>query len=181
MSIRKLFTKNFYLQLRLRPRSPGSDQISQERLLLLGELQDLISYHFHDVSLLQEALTHRSIKVERGIEVRTNDRLEFFGDSLLGFMVTEHLLQQFPGANRAELTARRADIVSNDRLNALGFKLDLTRFIEIGNSIQKNQEGRAKYIVADAMESLIAAIYHDGGQKAAWAFVEREIIDREEV
>jgi len=175
MTLRKFLSSIFHPQFWLRSRS--SEGISEERLMQLKELQDMVSYHFNDLSLLQEALTHRSIKVEKGPSIRTNCRLEVLGDSVLGFMVMEHLFQRFPEADKKELSTKRAEMVSNDRLNELGSELGLMRFVEIGNSIQKNTEGAAKYIVADAMESLIAAIYLDGGYKAAWSFVKRKIID----
>ncbi len=145
----------------------------------MNELEDRISYHFHDISLLQEALTHRSIKMERGISVRTNARLEVLGDAILGFVVMEHLYQKFPGADKGELTVKRAEMVSNDRLNEIGSRLELVKFIEIGSSIQNQNEGKAKYIVADALESLIAAIHLDDGHKAARSFVMREIVQGE--
>ncbi|MHC1709770.1 MAG: ribonuclease III family protein [Methanomassiliicoccales archaeon] len=153
--------------------------MSEERAALLNELEDRISYHFHDVSLLQEALTHRSIKMERGISVRTNTRLEVLGDAILGFIVMEHLYQKFPGADKGELSGKRAEMVCNDRLNEIGSRLELVKFIEIGGSILNQNEGKAKYIVADALESLIAAIHLDDGHKAAWSFVIREIVSEE--
>ncbi|MCG7844849.1 MAG: hypothetical protein MIO90_05405 [Methanomassiliicoccales archaeon] len=174
MSIRRFLSRTFHF----RPR--GSELITDERAVQLYELQDRISYHFKDLSLLQEALTHRSIKVERGTSVRTNTRLEVLGDSILGLIVTEHLYQKFPSADKGELSARRAAMVSNDRLNEIGSMMGLIGYIEIGSSIQNQNEGKAKYIVADAVESLIAAIYLDGGEKAARSFVKREMIERGE-
>lgn len=164
-------------------RSSGSEleRTAEERLSQLKHLQERISYRFHDLSLLQEALTHRSIKVERGGTVRTNCRLEVLGDSILGLIVMEHLFEKYPEADKGDLSARRAAIVSNDMLNEIGSELELMKYIEIGCSIKNQNEGKAKYIVADAMESLIAAIHLDGGMKAARAFVEREIIDRKGV
>jgi len=179
MTLRKFLTNIFHPQFWLRSRS--SECISEERLMQLKELQDIISYHFNDLSLLQESLTHRSMKIERGASVRTNCRLEVLGDSILGFVVMDDLFQRFPEADKKELSTRRAEMVSNDRLNEIGSEIGLRGFVEIGSSIQKNTEGAAKYIVADAMESLIAAIHLDGGHEAARSFIKREIIDRERV
>jgi ribonuclease-3 len=175
MSIRKVLSRAFHL------RASASSRIPEERALRLRELEGRIGYRFHDLSLLQEALTHRSIKVERGISVRTNTRLEVLGDSVLGLIVTNHLFEKLPQAEKGELSATRAAMVSNERLNEIGSRLGLMEFIEIGGSIQNQNEGKAKYLVADALESLIAAIHLDGGYKAACSFVKREMMDEGEV
>ena len=153
--------------------------MSEEREALLNEPEDRISYHFHDISLLQEALAHRSIKVERGTSVRTNTRLEVLGDPILGFIVMEHLYQKFPKADKGELSVKRAEMVSDDRSNEIGSRLELVKFIEIGGSVRNQNEGKARYIVADALESLIAAINLDDGHRSAWSFVMREIVHGE--
>ncbi len=145
----------------------------------MRELEERIGYRFHDLSLLQEALTHRSIKVERGISIRTNNRLEVLGDSVLGFIVTNYFFEKLPEAEKGELSKRRAAMVSNDWLNQIGSRLELMKYVEIGSSIQNQNEGKAKYIVADALESLIAAIHLDGGYKAARSFVMKEVVDEE--
>jgi len=91
----------------------------------------------------------------------------------------EHLYQKFPKADKGELSVKRAEMVSDDRSNEIGSRLELVKFIEIGGSVQNQNEGKARYIVADALESLIAAIHLDDGHRSAWSFVTREIVHGE--
>lgn len=139
-----------------------------------------MDYWFNDRSLLLEAMTHRSVKAEKGPMVRTNLRLELLGDSILGCVITEYLYQKYPNANKKALTEMRKGLVSNEALNDLAFaKGDNERFlydlIVKGGSIEHNSS-KAANMVADAVESIIAAIYLDGGLNEARTFIWQKVV-----
>jgi len=139
-----------------------------------------LGFRFKDHSLLLEAITHRSVKAERGNSFRTNVRLEVLGDSILGYVVTDMIYRKYPYANKGEITDLRKRYVSNQALNALplakGVNGDfLYELIIKGGSIEKN-DNKAATMVADAIESIIAAIYLDRGMKEAKKFILSNIV-----
>ena len=134
--------------------------------------QQSLSHRFADLELLKQALTHRSA------EKNNNERFEFLGDSLLGFVVAELLYQEFPGASEGELSRMRASMVSKPALAAIARQLELGSFLRLGSG-ELNSGGSARdSILSDAVEAIIAAIYLDGGIEAckeqvrAWAFAQ---------
>jgi len=125
-------------------------------------LEKAIGYRFHDRTLLEEALTHRS----RANEVQgeaDNQRLEFFGDSILGFLISHLLYTRFPDAREGELTQMRAALVDESRLSAIALGFGLGSYLQLGRGEEKSGGREKKSILADAYEALIAAIYLDGG------------------
>ena len=136
------------------------------------KFQQLLSHRFADLELLKQALTHRSA------ERNNNERFEFLGDSLLGFVVAELLYQEFPSASEGELSRMRASMVSKPALAAIARQLELGSFLRLGSG-ELNSGGSARdSILSDAVEAIIAAIYLDGGIEAckeqvrAWAFAQ---------
>jgi len=155
----------------------GSDGVID---LSLDVLEKAIDYKFKDRSLLKEAITHCSVKAENGVHVKTNVRLELLGDSILGFLVSDYLYRKYPEANKSNLTDKRKLLVSNDALNRLGFARGesgsfLYDLMIKGGSIEHNNN-RAVNMVADTVESIIAAIYLDRGLESARAFVMEMIV-----
>ena len=135
-----------------------------------AKLQRALGWTFVERSLLEQALTHRSYCSEHGIEA-SNERLEFLGDSVLGFVVTTFVYEEFPGLPEGELAKLRASVVSAEALAEIATELDLGPSLLLGKG-EDASGGRAKpSILSDAMEAVIAAVYLDGGIEPASALV----------
>lgn len=131
-----------------------------------ARLQLALGWDFHDPSLLELALTHRSYCAEQGIDA-SNERLEFLGDSVLGFAVTTFVYETYPQLPEGELAKLRAVVVSSETLARIANDIDLGAALRLGKG-EDASGGRAKSsILADAMEAVIAAVYLDGGLDAA--------------
>ncbi len=141
-------------------------------------LETTIGYRFTDASLLERALTH--ISALKGSQGRAGSyqRLEFLGDHVLGLAISEMLFRTFPKANEGELSRRLADLVRRESCADVARAIDLGLAIRLGAS-ESSSGGRLRVaILADVCESLIGAIFLDGGYKAAADFVERFWIER---
>ena len=134
----------------------------------LDEIQRRLEYGFRQPRLLREALTHTSYLNEaREPGESDNERLEFLGDAVLDLIVSEYLLQAFPGAAEGELSKLRARLVSEKTLSRVAGKLGLGEQLRLGRGEAKTQ-GRSKpSILADALEAVFAGVYLDGGLAAA--------------
>jgi ribonuclease-3 len=131
-----------------------------------ARLQLALGWTFRDASLLERALIHRSYCSEHNIE-ESNERLEFLGDSVLGFVVTTFVYDAYPALPEGELAKLRATVVSAETLAAVANEVDLGAALRLGKG-EDASGGRAKpSILADAMEAVIAAVYLDGGLDAA--------------
>jgi ribonuclease-3 len=140
---------------------------------MLGELEHLLGYAFNDRSLLCRALTHRSFVNEAGDRsVRDNERLEFFGDAILDFFLSDRLYRRFPESSEGELTRMRASLVDEESLARLAGNLDLGKFLRLGRGEEKSGGRRKKSILADSYEALLASLYLDGGDAAVRSLVE---------
>jgi ribonuclease-3 len=143
----------------------------------LAKLEALIGHRFRDRLLLEEALTHRSFRNEAGDDtVKDNERLEFFGDSVLGFLVSAILLERFPGCREGELTRKRATFVTEESLAFLARQIDLGSCLRLGRGEEKSAGREKRSLLADAYEALLAAVYLDGGLDAARRLVESHFI-----
>ena len=139
-----------------------------------ARLQLALGYTFDAPALLELALTHRSYCAERGID-ESNERLEFLGDSVLGFVVTTYVFEEFPELPEGELAKLRAVVVSSETLARVALELDLGAALRLGKG-EHASGGRSKTsILADAMEAVIAAVYLDGGMEPARALVLRAL------
>jgi ribonuclease-3 len=138
----------------------------------MRELQNTIGYSFHDQSLLETALTHTSYANEIYKDgLKSYERLEFLGDSILGFTAADYLSRHFPKLHEGELTKLRADLVCETSLAQTARKLNLGQYLRLGRG-EEACGGREKpSIIADVVESVIAAIYLDGGLAAAQRFI----------
>ena len=129
----------------------------------LEEFQRKIGWEFKNLSLLREALTHRSYSFEKKTGVPDNQRLEFFGDAVLEIIASEYLFSRYPEAGEGELTKIRSAMTRGDALFELAQKTDIDDYMFLGKGEKslkgKNQETR----VIDAFEALIAALYIDAG------------------
>ena len=144
---------------------------------MIKDLEVAIGYRFRNISLLQNALTHSSYANERWHNsLLCNERLEFLGDSILGMLVAEYLFRSFPDRPEGELTRMRADMVCEKTLAAAANRIGLGGHLLLGHG-EEQGGGRARAsILADAMESVIAACFLDGGMDAALKVVQQFIL-----
>ena len=144
---------------------------------MIKNLEEAIGYHFHNISLLQNALTHSSYANERWHNsLLSNERLEFLGDSVLGMLVAEYLFRSFPDRPEGELTRMRADMVCEKTLAAVANSIHLGDHLLLGHGEEQGGGRSRDSILADAMESVIAACFLDGGMEAAQRFIRRFIL-----
>ena len=139
---------------------------------MLKDLEAVIGYKFHNISLLQTALTHSSYANEHWHNsLLSNERLEFLGDSVLGMLVAEYLYRNFPNRPEGELTRMRADMVCEQTLAAAANRIGLGQHLLLGHGEEQGGGRTRSSILADAMESVIAASFLDGGMEAALQIV----------
>ena len=144
---------------------------------MIKDLEAAIGYQFHNISLLQNALTHSSYANERWHNsLLSNERLEFLGDSVLGMLVAEYLYRNFPNRPEGELTRMRADMVCETTLAAVANTIHLGDHLLLGHGEEQGGGRTRDSILADAVESVIAASFLDGGMEAAERFIRRFIL-----
>ena len=130
-----------------------------------AELSLATGYRFHDITLLQTALTHSSYTNEcrKDAPVICNERLEFLGDAVLQIVVSEYLFSRFPTSAEGNLTKLRQHLVCEETLARLAKKISLGDFLLLGKGEEQNGGRRHASILADAFEAMLAAIYLDDG------------------
>ncbi|MEN6405850.1 MAG: ribonuclease III [Thermoguttaceae bacterium] len=138
---------------------------------LLDTLQQRISYEFHDRGLLLSALTHASGAEHR---LASNERLEFLGDAILGAVVCELLYRQFPEYLEGDLTRIKSIVVSRQTCARMSEAIGMQEFLILGKGMTTHSHIPSS-LLADVFESLVAAIYLDGGDAAARQFIVRSI------
>lgn len=144
---------------------------------MIKDLEKAIGYRFGNITLLQNALAHSSYANERWHNsLMSNERLEFLGDSILGMLVAEHLYRNFPDRPEGELTRMRADMVCESSLAAIAERIGLGNHLLLGHGEETGGGRKRASILADAVESVIAACFLDGGMDAARAFVDRFVL-----
>ncbi len=146
---------------------------------MLMELEAILGYTFCDISLLENALSHSSYANERyHNSLRSNERLEFLGDAVLGVTVAEYLYKNFPDRPEGELTRMRADMVCETTLAGIAQSWNLGQHLLLGKGEDALGGRERASILADAVESIIAAAYLDGGSQAATAIIERFVLSQ---
>ena len=144
---------------------------------MIKDLEAAIGYHFQNITLLQNALTHSSYANECWHDsLKSNERLEFLGDSILGMVVAEHLYRNFPDRPEGELTRMRADMVCETSLAAVAARIELGKHLQLGNGEERFGGRSRASILADAVESVIAACFLDGGMEAAKALIQQFVL-----
>ena len=144
---------------------------------MIKDLEKSIGYHFNNISLLQNALAHSSYANERWHNsLMSNERPEFLGDSILGMVVAEFLFKTFPDRPEGELTRMRADMVCEKTLAGIAGRIDLGRHLLLGNGEEQGGGRTRNSILADAVESVIAACFLDGGMEAARKFIQQFVL-----
>ena len=132
-------------------------------------LEENIGYHFKNKLLLEEALTHISYAHENN--VKSNEKLEFLGDSILEFISSKYLYEKYPNLKEGELTKLRAMVVCEDSLFEVAKKHNISEYIKVGHSEGQSGGKNKPTILADSIEAIIAAIYFDGGLEKAEKFI----------
>ena len=120
-------------------------------------LQKTFAYQFQDISLLEDALTHRSVGR------RNNERLEFLGDAILDFVVSDMIFMSRPAADEGDLSRLRASLVKDTRLAEIAASIGLGEYLILGSGEKKSGAQRRGSILADAVEAIFGAIYLDAG------------------
>ena len=146
----------------------------------MQELEKKLNYTFRDPSLLVEALSHSSYANEhRAAGLNSNERLEFLGDSVLGFVTAEFLFARHPNLPEGDLARIRAALVCEQSLYEVARKLDLGRYLRLGRGEEAGGGRTRTSILADATEAVFAAVYLDGGIGGAAALIHRLLLDAE--
>ncbi len=132
-------------------------------------LQKRLGYQFKDAGLLAEAMTHASAET-RAAGFADNERLEFLGDRVLGLMTAEALCKEFPEANEGDLAPRLNALVRRETLAEIATELALGKCLVLSSGEDQSGGRNKSALLADACEALIAALYRDGGMRAAKRF-----------
>ena len=144
---------------------------------MIKDLENAIGYRFQNITLLQNALAHSSYANERWHDsLMSNERLEFLGDSILGMVVAEFLYRNYPNRPEGELTRMRADMVCETSLAQVADQIGLGQHLLLGHGEEQGGGRNRASILADAVESVIAACFLDGGMEPARRFIERFIL-----
>ena len=144
---------------------------------MIKDLETAVGYSFRNITLLQNALTHSSYANEHWHNsLMSNERLEFMGDSVLGMVVAEYLYRNFPDRPEGELTRMRADMVCEQALALIAERIGLGQHLLLGRGEEQSGGRKRVSILADAVESVIAAMFLDGGMEAAKAFINRFVL-----
>jgi len=145
------------------------------------KIAQALNISFQNFDLLKEALTHRSFLNEhKDWDIPHNERLEFLGDSILGFVVADNLIKQYPQFAEGELTSLRAALVNSDSLLAVAKELKLRDYLLVSRGEAKELKNSRSYLLANAIEALIGALYLDGGIEKAKDFVKKYILSKAE-
>ncbi len=144
----------------------------------LERLERELGHTFGDRVLLERALTHKSRVYEKnsGQPAADNEQLEFLGDAILGFVVSETLVRRYPSYPEGRLSKLKAHLVSAARLHEVAQGLGLGDFLILGRGEEMSGGREKKALLADAVEALIAALYLDAGLEAARRFIESRVV-----
>jgi ribonuclease-3 len=137
----------------------------------LAALQRSIGYQFSDLGLLQQALTHKSHSKTN------NERLEFVGDAVLGYLVGSMLFRNYPHVQEDALSLMRAQLVRGKTLAQVAIKIDLPEYLQLGSGELRSGGRQRASILADALEAVIGAVHEDGGIEQAQRLVKKLFAD----
>jgi len=154
----------------------------------LSVLEDALGHRFHCPDLLLQALTHASYAREmesrntaegEAVLAADNEQMEFLGDAVLAFVVSQELFRRFPQYHEGELSKLRAHIVSAHHLLRPARALGLGQFLRLGRGEERSGGRNKSALLTDALEAVIAALYLDGGLEPAQGFILRAILEPE--
>ena len=132
-------------------------------------LEKSIDYKFKNINLLKNALVHTSYAYEKNVE--SNEKLEFLGDSILEFISSKYIYNNYPKLKEGEMTKVRATVVCEDSLYEVANRHNFSDFLYLGKSERISNGNRKKAMLADSVEAVIAAIYFDSGIEEAERFI----------
>ena len=135
----------------------------------ISRLEQSIGYTFKNKELLKKALTHTSYAYDH--HVQSNEKLEFLGDSILEFLSSKYIYNNYSKLKEGEMTKVRAEVVCEDSLYLVAKKHHFSDFLYLGKSEELSHGNTKPAILADSVEALIAAIYFDGGLEEAEKFI----------
>jgi ribonuclease-3 len=151
-------------------------------------LETTLGHQFRDRELLERSLTHRSKAHEIGVQESGRDpvtcdngQMEFLGDAILGFVVSECLVRRYGTAGEGRLSKLKAHLVSTNRLHEVAQAIGLGDFLILGRGEELTGGREKRALLADAVEALIAALYLDGGLDATRKFIEERVVGDFEV
>jgi len=147
------------------------EKIDSNRLEELYTLEYKINYTFNDIYLLEQSLTHKSLISDNDDYSRCNERMEFLGDSVLELVISSFLYKEFPNYTEGQLSKLKAVIVSQPILVSCSRELGLGEFIRFGAGEMATGGSEKSSNLANALEAIVAALYLDGGFKAAETFI----------
>ena len=144
----------------------------------LNELEAVLGHRFANRELLERALTHKSSASEKSAQdaAADNEQLEFLGDSILGFLVSETLVARHPGYPEGRLSKLKAHLVSAAHLHEVALQANLGGHLILGRGEEMSGGRAKKALLANALEALIAALYLDGGMGPVRYFVVRHVV-----
>jgi ribonuclease-3 len=145
----------------------------------LGVLESALGHKFHNRELLERALTHKSRIYEKsvdGLSGSDNEQLEFLGDAILGFVVSECLVRRYAAYPEGRLSKLKAHLVSAARLHEVARALDLGVYLFLGRGEEMSGGREKKALLSDAVEALIAAMHLDAGLEVARQFIEMRVV-----
>ena len=145
----------------------------------LEKLEENIGYKFKNKSLLKTALTHTSYAYEKKVE--SNEKLEFLGDSILEFISSEYIYENYSKLKEGEMTKVRASVVCEQSLHEVAKAHNFSDFLYLGKSERLSREAVRPAIMADSVEAVIAAIYLDGGIEPVKKFIIENLKDSIEI
>ena len=132
----------------------------------IRQLEEKIGYRFNDIAILKNAVTHSSYIKEHDRREKSNERLEFLGDAFFDAIIGEELYRSFPEKEEGFLSRTRAALVCEKSLANEAQKLDIGRYLLLGNGEERNGGRHRESILADTMEAIFGAVYLDGGFEA---------------
>ena len=143
-------------------------------------LEEKLGYVFKNKALLENALQHSSYANEhRSAGLRSNERLEFLGDAVLGVVTADCLYRKHPDLPEGDLTRIRAALVCEESLHEVAQYLELGEYLRLGRGEEQGGGRERRSVLADAAESVFAAVYLDGGMEEATALIHRVLLDKE--
>lgn len=146
----------------------------------LEELEARLGYRFRDSAWLAQALTHSSHRDATSGSppaATDNEQMEFLGDAILGFLVSDTLCARFPALSEGKLSRIKANLVSARHLRQVAERLELGRYLRLGPGEEKTGGRQKQALLSDAVEAVMAALYRDGGLEPARRFVELFLLE----
>jgi ribonuclease III len=174
-AIRNFFRPPAPVTDRLEPDTPSTSRDDPQ----YAALEQLTGHSIRNLALYKRALTHRSVaRGETDSHLISNERLEFLGDAVLGFVTAEDLHHRFPDRDEGFLTRLRAKLVNGQALARAAQGIELATHVRMSGNMEQSGGRRNQTILADAFEALIGALYLDLGLEAARAFIHRTMLDQ---